>query len=840
MKRPVRSTSPVRGAHVASSPVAAGFRPAGTAMAVASALLALPAFAQPTGVQPLVGSASLLQQGNNLLVTTRNGAGGLSVLNWQSFSVPPGSLTQFVQPSTSSLSINRVQGNDPSRIFGTLISNGRLVLVNPAGITVGAGAVVDTAGFTASTLRMKDADALAGRLVFGDGGLAGGLAINGQVLARHGDVVLIAPSVETGANALVQAAGSTVLAAGRKVEITGRGLEGIVLQVQAPTDRAVNLGTLQGDAVGIFAGTLRHSGIIRAQTAALDGGRVVLRSQGDLDLGATAKVLADGAEGLATSTGGRIELLGRDVRVASGAHLDVSGDAAGGVLLVGGDFRGGNPGAPSALNTSVASGATLVADARQSGDGGKVVVWSTGATDVHGRLSARGGALAGSGGVVETSGHFLDVGGIELDASAPKGRGGIWLLDPLDITVVAGTGSSNNSGAPGFVPSGGSSQIGADLIAAQLNSGTSVTLDTTAGGSDTGNILIGSAIAKTGGANATLTLNAHNNINVNASITSSAGQLSMVLNANQDNVGGGAIKLGTATLDANGGSINATGKDVAISSGTATINSPFDIGKLNMSGGTLAGTGAVTVTSALTWSGGVITGSGTLTTPVGSTTALSGNTALQGSRVWNNFGSVDYTPTIFTTFQVDDTTVGGTAMFNNKPGALFDIRGTNNTTITGVGTINNQGEWRKTLNGSPFLTVIAPVFNNLSGGVVNVNSGSMQLAGDGTDAGASTYNVASGTTLRFASNSRSIASNIAGAGNVIFEGGGKTHTVTGDYNISGITTADYDTFSPSTLTFTGSVTNLGTSYVQNGGAGTVSFTAASGQAAGFANLTDLT
>src|SRR5690606_21401535 len=95
---------------------------------------------------------------------------GHSAINWQSFSVPRGSVTQFNQPNAASLSINRVVGPDPSAIFGTLSSNGRLVLVNPAGITVGAGAVVDTAGFTASTLRMSDADALAGRLLFGEGG----------------------------------------------------------------------------------------------------------------------------------------------------------------------------------------------------------------------------------------------------------------------------------------------------------------------------------------------------------------------------------------------------------------------------------------------------------------------------------------------------------------------------------------------------------------------------------------------------------------------------------------------------------------------------------------------
>jgi len=130
----------------ARSPVAAGFRPAGVALAIAAAFVSMadPAAGQATGAQVIHGQASLLQQGNSLIITTRNGAGtNHSAINWLSFSVPGGSTTRFNQPNAQSLSINRVLGNNPSAIYGTLSSNGRLVLVNPSGIAVGAGAVVD-------------------------------------------------------------------------------------------------------------------------------------------------------------------------------------------------------------------------------------------------------------------------------------------------------------------------------------------------------------------------------------------------------------------------------------------------------------------------------------------------------------------------------------------------------------------------------------------------------------------------------------------------------------------------------------------------------------------------
>jgi filamentous hemagglutinin family protein len=135
-------------------------------LAIAAALAFAPALslAQASGATVIHGQASFATQGNQLTITTVNGAGTRhSAIDWQSFSVPQGSVTRFNQPDALSTSINRVLGADPSKILGTLSSNGRLVLVNPAGITVGQGAAVDTAGFTASTLRMSDADALAGR-----------------------------------------------------------------------------------------------------------------------------------------------------------------------------------------------------------------------------------------------------------------------------------------------------------------------------------------------------------------------------------------------------------------------------------------------------------------------------------------------------------------------------------------------------------------------------------------------------------------------------------------------------------------------------------------------------
>ena len=73
---------------------------------------------------------------------------------------------------------------------------------------MGSGALVDTAGFTASALAMTDQDAAAGRLRFGGTQVAtGAVKVQGNIIARGGDVVLIAPNVEVAQTAVLQAPG---------------------------------------------------------------------------------------------------------------------------------------------------------------------------------------------------------------------------------------------------------------------------------------------------------------------------------------------------------------------------------------------------------------------------------------------------------------------------------------------------------------------------------------------------------------------------------------------------------------------------------------------------------
>ena len=203
----------------------------------------------PTGGVVTSGAASISQAGSAMTVNQSTNA---ATLNWQNFSIGAANSVQFVQPSASAIALNRVIGNSASEILGNLSANGKVMLVNQNGVLMGAGAQVDTGGFMASTLNIKDSDFLAGRYIFdianNTGGTAGNIINNGRINTPSGYAVLIAPQVTN--NGLIAARQGTVaIGAGNKVslDMVGDGLISIKVD-QAASNKALALLALSSTA----------------------------------------------------------------------------------------------------------------------------------------------------------------------------------------------------------------------------------------------------------------------------------------------------------------------------------------------------------------------------------------------------------------------------------------------------------------------------------------------------------------------------------------------------------------------------------------------------------------
>ena len=87
-------------------------------LAVSAALVAAPgthaaAPSLPTGARTVSGAQTVSQSGTTLTVTQTSAK---AATNWQSFNVGAGHTVNFVQPSASAVSLNRVIGSDVSVI----------------------------------------------------------------------------------------------------------------------------------------------------------------------------------------------------------------------------------------------------------------------------------------------------------------------------------------------------------------------------------------------------------------------------------------------------------------------------------------------------------------------------------------------------------------------------------------------------------------------------------------------------------------------------------------------------------------------------------------------------
>ncbi|MDP4029117.1 MAG: filamentous hemagglutinin N-terminal domain-containing protein [Gallionella sp.] len=777
-----------RGAASASFDLRVGTKacPPYAPLTLALALTGTPAHALdlgalPTGGSIAAGTAAISQTANALTVQQSSQR---AAIDWQSFNIGSAATVNFNQPNANAVALNRITGNSATEIYGKLNANGQVFFSNPNGMLFAKGAQVNVGGILATTMSLGNEDFMAGNYRLTNPG-AGAIRNEGLINAL-GSAALIGNSVE---NAGQIVATTVTLAAGNSVavDLTGDGLIRARVEDAALKASIENSGSIEGAQITLTAGqakdaidrVVNNTGIIRATGLSMQGGVILLEggqtlNSGTLDASASplAPPFAKGGLGGISGNGGTIQVLGNQVGVMDGATITANGAQNGGTILIGGDYQGklplplGDGEGSNAQATYIAPTATLSADGgiltpsplagegwgegvdNGVGNGGKIIVWADDTTRAYGSISARGGANSGNGGFIETSGHYLDAAGIRIDATALNGKSGSWLLDPINVTITA-TADAGGTFATGiWTPTATGSTITAATIQTALNAGTSVTIDTTGGLAEAGDITVSSAISKTTGADATLTLNAHNNINLNASITSTTGQLNMVFNPDSDTSGAGSVLLGTATLNANGGTISAAGKTVNLSSGNAAINSAMSIGTLNLSGGTLSGTGAVTVSGPFNVTvGSTMKGTGTLTTQGSSTIddGIAGTNGLyiEGGRTWVNSGTL--------TVGGDDWVYlgyinGGTNTLTNAAGGVINLSSTYGTPLfynAGTSTFNNQGTLNQTAAGTHAIAG-SIAFNNT--GTVNVNAGTLSIAGNLTQSGI--INVLSGATFQ--------------------------------------------------------------------------------------------
>ncbi len=563
-----------------------GLRTASAVLAAAAGtIFSAPALAGPEGAQVVRGDVRIERSGPNTIIR----AGDRSIINYSSFNIGANESVRFIQPDAMSRVLNRIQSATPTRIDGSLTSNGRVYIVNPAGVIFGNGAAVNVGGIFAAAGNISNSDFVRG--VDRVTGMSGTVVNSGRITTSTGGSVTLAGGSVVNSGSIVAPQGTVAFAAGDSVVMGNRG-SNLFARVEGAADGSngaaiSNTGTVDasGGRVLIAAGdvlgmAINTQGTIRGADIAIEGrGTGSVIASGTIDAynqqtrGRTAWVNTAPSTGV---YGGTVRIVGQNVAVVD-ASIDASGTLGGGKVEIGGGYRGS--GDLRSQVTAVNSGTSIKADAVQSGNGGQVVVWADHTTRSYADISARGGAQGGNGGLIETSGkEHLSVDGSGIDASARSagGASGTWLLDPRNVTITGNPTSGDGDFSAGdpdiFTPNSDDTNVFAGDIESRLNTGTSVTITTGGTGTQDGDITVTSNITSNSASGTpTLRLEAAHNITIdNADITAAIGtslNVDLVANASAGDTtpNEGAVRI------INGSSIVTGGGNIRIGGGAGAF-----------------------------------------------------------------------------------------------------------------------------------------------------------------------------------------------------------------------------------------------------------------------------
>ena len=662
--------------------------------------------------------------------------------------------------------LTRIVGGEASLINGKIQvtgGNANLFLVNPAGIVFGRNASLNVpAAFTATTataigfgnqqfnvsggndyarlsgtpthlsfaVPQPGAIVNAGNLAVGLGqtlNLIGGTVINtGQLVAPDGQVT-IAAVPGTSRVRLSPTGGLLSL----ELEPASRGTPFPITPLSLPE-------LLTG-------GDQRHAtGLATTATGelVLTGGRPIAAIPGT--------TIASGQLSTTGTGTGNVQILGDRIGVMQ-AIVDASGTAGGGTILIGGDYQGRGR-LPTAQQTFVSADSRLQADARQQGNGGRIIVWSDNATEFYGSLSARGAAAAPTtsgfaGGFAEVSGKQTLVYQGTADLSAVNGRLGTLLLDPTNITIVSGSGGAQDGTLPTvpFAAPPTNSTISQTALQSQT---AAVTLEAS------NNITIAPGVSLSfvpGGAitfradadnsgSGSFTMDTSQTIQARGRSLSISGAAITVGNLDTGNIGsedtsGGNIQLaarnqvtaGALFTGASSSSGAATSGNVTIQAGGNVSLSQIDATAIASTAELAASGGTVTITS-----GGLLTSGQIITSAIsapttGPATATAGNVTLSATGI-NLTGASPIVANASTSSTGDSTAIGGSVSLSATTGNLnfFSISATGLTALSptpngtgGAVTLQApQGVIQARATGNTILTA-----GSTTGGAITIDQG---------------------------------------------------------------------------------------------------------------------
>lgn len=452
------------------------------------ALVTGPVQANPRGGRVVRGAADIVNvSANHLKINQQTQR---AVINWDNFSIGANELTQFAQPNRNASVLNRVTTGNVSHIHGQLKGNGNVYVINPNGIFVHSGGVIDVGGSAVlSTLDIDDDDFMNGGDDLFYGGSSAGITNFGSISSGDGDVILMGGFVDNSGQ-IGALNGTVAIGAGGEILVKETGQSKISIRSASGSSGnsdgtgISNTGTISGANAelkahgNIYALAINNGGMIRATGATRSDGRVRLMSSGsgsssNINLGSNSQIVAK-----ASSSGGSVVVSSGGGDVTVGGAIDASGNIDGGSVSVTGrnvtqltgskiDASGGSAGGAIEVDASEMTSIDGTLDASSPyGAGGSVdVTGSLIVAEANTKISADGMV----GGKIRVGGDFqgqdtglreaVQVGvaeGAELSANSTMGDAGTVIVWANNDTIFLGDISAE---ARGMVGNGGMIEV---------------------------------------------------------------------------------------------------------------------------------------------------------------------------------------------------------------------------------------------------------------------------------------------------------------------------------------------------------------------------------------------
>jgi hypothetical protein len=288
-----------------------------------------------------------------------------------------------------------------------------------------------------------------------------------------------------------------------------------------------------GGYVALLGNTVSNDGVISANL-----GTVAMAAGGQITLNFGGNSLLD-----VTIDRGTLNALVENKRaiIANGGQVIMTAKAADSVLSA----QVNNSGVIQARSMAALTGRSGKTHAAKTGS--IKLVADGGTTTVSGKLDASA-PKGGNGGTIETSGNKVKIAdGVVITTKAADGKSGTWTIDPDGFTVAASGGDMTGAALSNWLATNGV-----------------VNIASTNGNGTDGNININDAVSWS--TDSILALNATNNININAPITSFGTNAGLVMNY------GGFAANGVAAASTNYNINMASHGSVTLASTNATLH----------------------------------------------------------------------------------------------------------------------------------------------------------------------------------------------------------------------------------------------------------------------------